>query len=146
MTWRTWGESWMPVGSRKDGLPEFSTNHQTTHWLQHWLMKYLSRQSHITCFSCPPTPLPPKWQQKSYAVSADQMNPDQWRNNGEYIYIYIWLCIHCLYNKLNASVTTCSPQRGWGEDFSRDTHLSSDMEPLLALHPFISFTHFPNIP
>lgn len=44
----------MPVGGRKDGLPEFSTNHQTTHWLQHWLMKYLSRQSHITCFSCPP--------------------------------------------------------------------------------------------
>lgn len=41
----------MSVAGRKDGLPEFSTNHQTTHWLQHWLMKYLSRQSHITCFS-----------------------------------------------------------------------------------------------
>lgn len=68
----------MPVGRRKDGLPEFSTNHQTTHWLQHWLMKYLSRQSHITCFSCPPPPPPLSWQQKSYAVSADRMNPDRW--------------------------------------------------------------------
>lgn len=62
----------MSVAGRKDGLPEFSTNHQTTHWLQHWLMKYLSRQSHITCFSF-----------LSFSQTASEklccvcMNPDQ---------------------------------------------------------------------
>lgn len=55
-TLRTCGESWLKVDGGKDGLPEFSTNHQAPHRLQHWLMKYLSRQSHITCFSCPPHP------------------------------------------------------------------------------------------
>lgn len=64
----------MSVAGRKDGLPEFSTNHQTTHWLQHWLMKYLSRQSHITCFSF-----------LSFSQTASEklccvcMNPDQWK-------------------------------------------------------------------
>lgn len=62
----------MSVAGRKDGLPEFSTNHQTTHWLQHWLIKYLSRQSHITCFSF-----------LSFSQTASEklccvcMNPDQ---------------------------------------------------------------------
>lgn len=55
-TQKSCGESWLKVDGGKDGLPELSTNHQTPHRLQHWLMKYLSRQSHITCFPVLLTP------------------------------------------------------------------------------------------